>query len=121
VKVARPVREEVARKRTRQREPRRAAYFAPTLHAACKNLPWRDVPAHRVTTTGHGRRVTRTVKVVAAPAWVTFHGAAQVAQLRRTVTRAGKKTVEVVYLITSADVRTATPSTLAGWVQGHSY
>jgi predicted transposase YbfD/YdcC len=91
----------------------------PTLHAACKNLPWRNVPAHRVTTTGHGRRVTRTVKVVAAPAWVTFHGAAQVAQLRRTVTRAGKKTVEVVYLITSADVRTATPSTLAGWVQGH--
>ncbi len=91
----------------------------PTLYGACKHLPWQDVPAHRVTTTGHGRRVTRTVKVVAAPDWVAFHGAAQVAQLRRTVTRAGRKTVEVVYLITSADARAATPATLAGWVQGH--
>ncbi len=91
----------------------------PTLYAACKALPWRDVPAHRVTSTGHGRRVTRTIKVVTAPAWVDFHGAAQVAQLRRTVTRAGKKTIEVVYLITSGDARTATPPMLAAWVQGH--
>jgi len=91
----------------------------PKLYAACRALPWRDVPAHRVTTKGHGRRVARTIKVVTAPAWVEFHGAAQVAQLRRTVTRAGKKSVEVVYLITSADARTATPSLLAAWVQGH--
>ena len=35
-----------------------------------------------------------------APAWIGFAGAAQVAQLRRTVTRNGRKTVEVVYLIT---------------------
>jgi predicted transposase YbfD/YdcC len=91
----------------------------PTLYAACKRLPWREVPARRLTSTGHGRRVTRTIKVVTAPAWIGFHGAAQVAQLRRTVTRQGKKTVEVVYLITSADVRTAPPATLAVWVQGH--
>lgn len=91
----------------------------PSLHAACKNLPWQDVPAHRVTTTGHGRRVTRTIKVVAAPAWVGFAGAAQIAQVRRTVTRAGKKSVEVVYLITSANHQAAPPRTLAAWVQGH--
>lgn len=91
----------------------------PTLYAACKQLPWRDVPAHRVTTTGHGRRVTRTLKVVQAPDWVNFHGAAQVAQLRRTATRAGKKTVEVVYLITSAAAYGAPPGTLTAWVQGH--
>lgn len=91
----------------------------PTLYAACKQLPWRDVPARSTTTKGHGRRVTRTIKVVTAPAWVEFHGAAQVAQLRRTVTRAGKKTVEVVYLITSADAAAAPPATLAAWVQGH--
>jgi len=91
----------------------------PTLYAACKALPWRDVPAHRVTTKGHGRRVTRTIKVLTAPAWVDFHGAVQIAQLRRTVTKAGKKTVEVVYLITSADAHTTTPSMLAAWVQGH--
>ncbi len=91
----------------------------PTLHRSCANLPWTDVPAHRVTTTGHGRRVTRTIKVVTAPAWVDFTAAAQVAQVRRTVTRAGKKSVEVVYLISSANHQDAPPATLAAWVQGH--
>jgi len=91
----------------------------PKLYAACKALPWRDVPARRVRSRGHGRRVTRTIKVVTAPAWVEFRGAAQVAQVRRTVTSKGNKTVEVVYLITSADTRAASPSTLAAWVQGH--
>ena len=58
----------------------------PGLHQTCKDLPWKKVPGHRVTPTGHGRRVTRTIKVVAAPAWVGFPGAAQIAQARRTVT-----------------------------------
>jgi predicted transposase YbfD/YdcC len=57
--------------------------------------------------------------VVAAPAWITFAGAAQVAQIRRSTTRAGKKTIEVVYVITSADHRAAPPAVLAAWVQGH--
>jgi len=35
------------------------------------------------------------------------------------VIRGGKKSVEVVYLITSADHQTAPPATLAAWVQGH--
>jgi len=91
----------------------------PTLYAACKALPWSQVPARRVTSKGRGRRVTRTIKAVIAPAWIEFHGAAQVAQVRRTVTRKGKKTIEVVYLITSAETRTASPTTLADWVQGH--
>jgi predicted transposase YbfD/YdcC len=55
--------------------------------------------------------------VALAPAWTGFEGAAQVAQLRRTVTKKGKKTVEVVYLITSD--RQAGPETLAAWVRGH--
>ncbi|WP_407698344.1 ISAs1 family transposase [Streptomyces marianii] len=50
---------------------------------------------------------------------VEFTAAAQVAQLRRTVTRKGKRTVEIVYLITSADARTAPPAILAAWVQSH--
>ena len=91
----------------------------PNLYIACKNLPWTQVPAHSSTTTGHGRRATRTIKVVAAPAWVSFAGATQIAQIRRTVSRAGKKTVEVVYIITSADHLTAPPATLAVWVQRH--
>src|SRR5664280_1585125 len=91
----------------------------PTLQRQLKDLPWTDIPANRVTTTGHGRRITRTIKVAAVPAWVGFAGAAQVAQVRRTVTRHGKKTVEVVYLITSADAVAAPPARLAAWVQGH--
>jgi predicted transposase YbfD/YdcC len=91
----------------------------PTLYAACKRLPWRDVPEHSSLSIGHGRRARRTIKVLAAPAWITFTGAAQVAQIRRTVTRRGKKTVEVVYVITSADHAAAPPPVLAAWVQGH--
>lgn len=91
----------------------------PTLRASIKALPWAQVPARRVTVIGHGRRTTRTIKVVQAPDWIGFTGAAQIAQLRRTVTKNGKKTVEVVYLITSADHRSAPPAVLAAWVQGH--
>jgi len=91
----------------------------PKLYAACKNLPWRDVPAHASVQVGHGRRAHRAIKVLAAPAWITFAGAAQVAQVRRTTTRAGRKSVEVVYVITSADHRAAPPSVLAAWIQGH--
>jgi hypothetical protein len=54
-----------------------------------------------------------------APAWIEFDGAAQAAQLRRTVTTNGKKTVEVVYLITSDP--DADPATPAGWVRSHRH
>jgi predicted transposase YbfD/YdcC len=91
----------------------------PSLHAACKKLPWSQVPAYSSVSTGHGRRARRTIKVLAAPDWITFTGAAQIAQIRRTVTRAGNKTVEVTYVITSADCRAAPPPVLAAWVQGH--
>jgi len=89
----------------------------PTLYKQLKKLPWAAVPAVSSVSTGHGRRARRTIKAVLAPAWIGFDGAAQVAQLRRTVTRNGKKTVEVVYLITSD--RDADPATLAAWVRGH--
>ena len=48
---------------------------------------------------------------------VEVRRAAQVAQVRRTVTKKGRKTVEVVYLITSD--RDADPATLAAWVRSH--
>ena len=91
----------------------------PNLFRACKNLPWKDIPSHTTTSREHGRRATRTIKVATAPSWVEFTGATQIAQLRRTVTRNGKKAVEVVYLITSADHHQAPPATLAAWVRGH--
>jgi len=89
----------------------------PTLFQQLKKLPWAGVPAVSAVSTGHGRRARRTIKVALAPAWIGFDGAAQVAQVRRTVTKKGKKTVEVVYLITSD--RMADPVTLAAWVRGH--
>ncbi len=91
----------------------------PTLYAACKALPWKQVPARSSTQTGHGRRTTRTIKVVQAPSWITFTAAAQVAQIRRTTTRNGTKSVEVVYIITSADARAAPPQRLAAWIRNH--
>jgi predicted transposase YbfD/YdcC len=91
----------------------------PKLHAACKALPWEQVPAHTTRTRSHGRAVTRTIKAVDAPDWVDFTGAAQVAQIRRTSTTAGKKSVEVVYIITSADHTAAPAPVLATWVQQH--
>jgi len=67
-------------------------------------------------TSGHGRRARRTIKVLTAPDWSPFTGAAQVAQIRRTVTRHGRKSVEVVYVITSSNHLTAPPATLAAWI-----
>ena len=75
---------------------------------------------------GHGRRAHRTIKAVLVPAWTEFAGAAQVAQVRRTVTKKGKKTVEVAYLITSDRMagpglpapKTGTPGS-AAVVEGH--
>ena len=89
----------------------------PTLFRQLKKLPWAQVPSVSTVSTDHGRRARRTVKVVLAPAWIGFAGAAQVAQLRRTVTKRGEKTVEVVYLVTSD--RQADPAALAAWVRGH--
>ena len=89
----------------------------PTLYRQLKKLPWARIPATSSVSKGHGRRARRTIKVALAPAWIGFDGAAQVAQLRRTVTKKGKKTVEVVYLITSD--RAAGPAALAAWVRGH--
>src|SRR6266699_1327313 len=89
----------------------------PTLYRQLKKLPWAAVPAVSAVSMDHGRRARRTIKAVLAPAWIEFDGAAQVAQLRRTVTKKGKKTVEVVYLITSD--RNADPATLAAWIRGH--
>jgi predicted transposase YbfD/YdcC len=89
----------------------------PALYKQLKKLPWAAVPAVSAVSTDHGRRARRTIKAALAPAWIEFDGAAQVAQLRRTVTKNGKKTVEVVYLITSD--RHADPATLAAWVRSH--
>jgi predicted transposase YbfD/YdcC len=88
----------------------------PTLYQRLKHLPWAQIPSLSTVTKDHGRRARRTIKTTAVPSWISFAGAAQIAQLRRTVTRNGRKSVEIVYLITSSD---ADPATLASWVRGH--
>jgi len=91
----------------------------PALCRQLKKLPWAAIPAVSSAGKDHGRRARRTIKAALAPAWTGFDGAARVAQLRRTVTKKGKKTVEVVYLITSD--RDAGPAVLAAWVRGHRH
>jgi predicted transposase YbfD/YdcC len=54
----------------------------PTLYKQLKRLPWTSVPSVSSVSEDHGRRARRTIKVVLAPAWTGFEGAAQVAQLR---------------------------------------
>lgn len=60
----------------------------PTLLKALKALPWAEVPVGSTSTQrGHGRRATRTIKVIdvpALPGWPQFTGVTQVAQVRRT-------------------------------------
>jgi predicted transposase YbfD/YdcC len=89
----------------------------PALCKQLEKLPCTAIPATSAVSTGHGRRARRTIKSVLVPAWTGFAGAAQVAQVRRTVTRKGKKTAGVVSLNTSD--RDADPATLAAWVRGH--
>jgi hypothetical protein len=88
----------------------------PTLYRQLKKLPWACIPATSSVSTGHGRRARRTIKAALAPARVEFAGAAQAAQVRRTVTKKGRKTVEAVYLITSD--RIVDPVTLVRAVIG---
>jgi len=95
----------------------------PSLLKALKKLPWTTVPPGATRTEhGHGPRVTRTIKILqipTLPTWPHLTGATQVGQLPRTVTTRGTKTVEIVYLITSASHRDAQPADLASWDQNH--
>ncbi len=92
----------------------------PGLVKRLKSLPWGKVPAgHTEDEKSHGRITRRTLKVIQAPENLGFAGAAQVAQLRRVVTRKATKTTEVVYLITSAGLPAATPARIAAWIRGH--
>lgn len=92
----------------------------PGLFRRCKSLPWVQIRSTSTLDTGHGRRVRRSIKVAAEPQLRDFPHVVQVAQNRRThTTRRGKKTVEVVYIITSMPSADASPTQIATWVQGH--
>lgn len=85
-------------------------------------LPWRAVPdATRDTTSGHGRREIRTLKVLTIPTGIDFPHAAQALQIRhrRHIDQPKRFTTETVYAITDLRVHKARPAQLAAWIRGH--
>lgn len=91
-----------------------------SLRILLKSLPRNDIPVSSSTAgCGHGRPERRTIKATEVGASLGFPHAFQVLQVRRTVTRKGRRTVEVVYLITSMPMTSAAPAQVASWIRGH--
>lgn len=84
--------------------------------------PGRDrAPRHR---NAHGRRESRTLKVVTIAAGIEFPHATQAIQITRKTRpvragKAGKWRTETVYAITDLAPHQARPDELAAWTRGH--
>lgn len=102
----------------------------PGLRRQLAELPWKSAKtAHRSVIDGHGRRETRTLKVVTIAAGIAFPHAAQAIQITRKTRplrarsgRAGtsnKWRAETVYAITDLPPHQARPDELATWLRGH--
>jgi predicted transposase YbfD/YdcC len=92
----------------------------PTLFTQLKGLPWADVSVgDRRRDTGHGRRETRTVKVlsVATGDGLRFPHAAQAVRITRTRTVDGKTTRQTAYLVVSLPAEQAQPVDLQDWAR----
>jgi len=95
----------------------------PSLHQQLASLPWRLVPvADRTTDRGHGRRESRTLKILSVSTGIDFPHAAQAIQIRRRRRRLDEPrrfTTETVYAITDLLAHQAKPMYLADWIRGH--
>jgi predicted transposase YbfD/YdcC len=95
----------------------------PLLRAALRKLPWAQAPGSRRRGTGHGRRESRSVKVIDLDGTVAQalfpHARRAVKVIRRRRVGTAKPSVEIVYAITSLDYRAADPQLIALWLQGH--
>ena len=105
----------------------------PKLWEELDALDWAKIPRLVHEERGHGRRERRTIQVMDAPDHVRkrFPHARQVALVERYVTRTvrvkkGKhwtkravKSAVAVFIITSLDVREASPAHIAAYVRGH--
>lgn len=95
----------------------------PGLNRQLAALPWNQVPdGHRETDTSHGRKVTRTYKVVTIAAGILFPHAAQAVRITRTRKRKASSkqaTRETVYAVTSLTAEQAQPGDLARYIRGH--
>nr|WP_273474188.1 ISAs1 family transposase [Nocardiopsis sinuspersici] len=111
-------------------ETKKAHYIAvaktnqPTLHAQLSDLPWSSVPvAHTCSEKGHGRRESRSIKVMGIAdslGGIAFPHARLALRVHRRRQQTGKKqTRETVYAVTSLDAHQATPAELAIYLRGH--
>jgi len=95
----------------------------PLLRAALQRLPWAHAPGSRRRGSGHGRRESRSIKVIdldGTDAQALFpHARRAVKVIRRRRAGTAKPSVEVVYAVTSLDHRAADAQLLALWLQGH--
>ena len=93
-----------------------------SLQRQLKELPWKGVPVgNKQSYKSHGRKGSRSIKVVTIDAGILFPHAAQAAQITRRSRRTNgtKWSVETVYIITSLPAETASPAELNAMVRGH--
>lgn len=100
----------------------------PGIHARVTALPWSDLTAAAVERgTGHGRKETRTIRVIQAPEHVDLGlaGAAQVIKIGRHTLRKKNLTAqpawtrESAYFLTNLPAQLADPAFLARIVRSH--
>jgi predicted transposase YbfD/YdcC len=95
----------------------------PTLHAALRRLPWAAAPGSRRRGRGHGRTESRSIKVIDCDGTDIpglFPAARRAIKVvRRRTTADGRRSVEIVYALTSLDHRAADPGLIAAWLRGH--
>ncbi|OOC57244.1 transposase [Nocardiopsis sinuspersici] len=96
----------------------------PTLHTQITALPWEELPlAHTRSEKGHGRRESRSIKVMGVAdslGGICFPHAKLAVRIHRRRQETGKKqTRETVFAVTSLDAHQATPAELAALVRGH--
>ncbi len=95
----------------------------PTLRRALRRLPWATAPDARRRDRGHGRRESRSIKVVDLEGTgiaALFPAARRAIKVvRRRTTADGRRSVETVYALTSLDYHAADPGLLAVWIRRH--
>lgn len=96
----------------------------PTLHAQISALPWEALPiAHTRSQKGHGRRESRSIKVMGVAdslGGICFPHAELALRIHRRRQQTGRKqTRETVFAVTSLGAHQATPAQLATLVRGH--
>nr|WP_230085264.1 ISAs1 family transposase [Arthrobacter sp. AQ5-05] len=93
-----------------------------SLQRHLKELPWKDVPVgNKQPYKKHGRKGSRSIKVITIDAGILFPHASQAAQITRRSRRTNgtKWSVETVYIITSLPAETTSAADLNTMVRGH--